>query len=96
MIETYGTPEENPAFWASISSNTYVGDLSGPLQLHHATTDTTVPVEYSETLYEQVLEAGRPAELYLYEGDNHNLFANFWTAMGRSIEFFDTYVKGGG
>lgn len=96
MIETYGMPEENPAFWASISSNSYVGDLSGPLQLHHATTDASVPVEYSEILYEQVLEAGRPVELYLYEGDNHNIFANFWTAMGRSNEFFDAYVKGSG
>jgi dipeptidyl aminopeptidase/acylaminoacyl peptidase len=96
MIDTYGTPEENPAFWASISSNTYVADLSGPLQLHHATTDASVPVEFSEILYEEVQEAGRPVELYLYEGDNHNIFANFWTAMGRSIEFFDVYVKGAG
>ena len=94
MIDTYGTPEENPAFWASISSNSYVADLSGPLQLHHATTDASVPVEFSEILYEQVQEAGRPVELYLYEGDNHNIFANFWTAMGRSIEFFDVHVKG--
>jgi len=96
MIDTYGTPEENPAFWASISSNSYVADLSGPLQLHHATTDASVPVEFSEILYEQVQEAGRPVELYLYEGDNHNIFANFWTAMGRSIEFFDVHVKGAG
>ena len=96
MIDTYGTPEDNPAFWASISSNTYVADLSGPLQLHHATTDASVPVEFSEMLYEQVQEAGRPVELYLYEGDNHNIFANFWTAMGRSVEFFDVYVKGAG
>lgn len=94
MIDTYGTPEENPAFWASISSNTYVADLSGPIQLHHATTDASVPAEFSEILYEQILEAGRTAELYLYEGDNHNIFANFWTAMGRSIEFFDVHVKG--
>jgi fermentation-respiration switch protein FrsA (DUF1100 family) len=96
MIDTYGTPEDNPAFWASISSNTYVADLSGPLQLHHATTDASVPVEFSEILYEEVQEAGRPVELYLYEGDNHNIFANFWTAMGRSIEFFDVHVKGAG
>ena len=39
----------------------------------------------------------RPAktgELYLYDGDNHNLAVSFWTAMNRSIEFFDRYVKG--
>lgn len=93
LYETYGTEEENPAFWASISSNSYVADLSGPLQLHHSTTDSSVPVVFSEILYEQVQAAGRPVELYLYEGDNHNIFANFWTAMNRSIEFFDAHVK---
>lgn len=96
LIETYGSIEENPAFWASISANSYVADLSGPLQLHHATTDASVPAEFSEILYEQVQAAGVPVELYLYEGDNHNIFANFWTAMRRSIAFFDTYVKGNG
>ena len=94
LLETYGTVEENPAFWQSISANSYVADLSGPLQLHHATTDASVPVEYSESLYEQVQAAGQPVELYLYEGDNHNIFANFWTAMQRSIDFFDLHVKG--
>ncbi len=96
LIETYGTIEENPAFWAAISSNSYVADLSGPLQLHHSTTDSSVPVEFSEILYEQVQAAGLPVELYLYEGDNHNIFANFWTAMNRSIDFFDRHVKGVG
>jgi fermentation-respiration switch protein FrsA (DUF1100 family) len=94
LYETYGTVEENPTFWASISANSYVTDLSGPLQLHHATTDSSVPFAFSETLYEQVQAAGVPVELYLYEGDNHNIFANFWTAMQRSIDFFDLHVKG--
>lgn len=94
LYDLYGTPEENPDFWASISPNTYVADLSGPLQLHHSTTDASVPVEFSETLYAQVQAADRPVELYLYEGDNHNIYANFWTAMQRSIDFFDRYVKG--
>ncbi len=93
IFDLYDTPEDNPEFWASISPNTYVADLSGPLQLHHSITDASVPVEYSEILYEQILAAGRPAELFLYEGDNHNIFANFTTAINRSIAFFDTHVK---
>jgi dipeptidyl aminopeptidase/acylaminoacyl peptidase len=93
LFAIYGSVEENPAFWASISANSYLEDLSGPLQLHHAATDATVPVEFSEILYDQVQAAGLPAELYLYEGDNHNIFANFWTAMQRSIDFFDSQLK---
>jgi hypothetical protein len=37
---------------------------------------------------------GEPVELFVYEGDNHNLSASFATAMARSVRFFDTYVKG--
>lgn len=92
----YGTPEQNPAFWASISPDAYLEDLSGPLQLHHGTADESVPAEFSQTLYAQVLAAGRYAELYLYEGDNHNLSNSFSLVMRRTIQFFDTYVKGAG
>jgi dipeptidyl aminopeptidase/acylaminoacyl peptidase len=94
LWETYGSPEDNPEFWASISPNTYLSDLSGPIQLHHGTADSSVPVEYSETLQTQMETLGLPVELYIYEGDNHNLSVNFSTAMQRSIQFFDTYVKG--
>ncbi|GIV78432.1 MAG: hypothetical protein KatS3mg050_2826 [Litorilinea sp.] len=94
LVAQYGTPAENPDFWASISANTYVAELSGPVQLHHGTADTSVPIAFSETLYNQILAAGGVVEFYSYPGDNHNLSVNFNTAMARSIAFFDTYVKG--
>ena len=94
MLETYGTPEENPSFYAAISPNTFLNDLSGPIQLHHGTADTSVPVEYSEILQTQIHAVGKPVELFVYEGDNHNLSVNFATAMARSIKFFDIHVKG--
>jgi len=94
LISEYGSPEDNPEFWASLSANSFLEDLSGPIQLHHGTDDGSVPVEFSATLYDQLLEAGQAAELYTYEGDNHNLSISFGTAMQRSIAFFDTHVKG--
>lgn len=92
-LETYGTPDENPAFWNSISANTYLADLSGPVQLHHGTADTDVPVEFSQNLYQQVLDAGEVAELYIYEGDDHNISGYFSAAMNQTIAFFDRYLK---
>jgi dipeptidyl aminopeptidase/acylaminoacyl peptidase len=96
LVEKYGLPEENPDFWNSISPNSYLADLSGPIQLHHGTADTSVPVEFSETLNEQIGAAGKLVELYTYENDNHNIANEFSTAMQRSIQFFDQYVKGTG
>jgi dipeptidyl aminopeptidase/acylaminoacyl peptidase len=94
LFATYGSPDENPAFWDSISANAYLEEISGPLQLHHATTDEVVPVAVAELLQGQMEAAGKQSELYLYHGDNHNIAVNFYTAMGRSLELFDTYVKG--
>ncbi len=92
-IETYGTPEENPEFWAAVSSNTYVADLSGPLQLHHGTNDEDVPLAFSIRLAEEVRAVGGIADLYTYDGDNHNISKYFTTAMDRTIAFFDQYLK---
>ncbi len=94
FVQVYGTPEQNPEFWASISPITYVGDISGPLQLHHGTNDADVPIEFSESLNQAMQAAGKTVELYTYPGDNHNLLNNWGTVMRRTIQFFDKYVKG--
>jgi fermentation-respiration switch protein FrsA (DUF1100 family) len=93
FVDIYGSPEENPEFWNSISANSYLSDISGPIQLHHGTADEDVPLEFSETLFYQMLDAKQYVELYKYEGDNHNISNNFSTAMQRTIEFFDRYLK---
>jgi len=94
FLDTYGTPEQNPTFWASISPSEYAADLSGPVQLHHATADVEVPIEFSRDLEKRIKAAGGTVEYYEYQGDNHNISGNFNTAMQRSIAFFDKYVKG--
>ncbi|MBE9475057.1 MAG: alpha/beta fold hydrolase, partial [Chloroflexi bacterium] len=90
----YGTPQENPGFWDTISSNSYLEDLSGPVQLHHGTADESVPLEFSEILYQEIQEAGKTVELYTYPGDNHNISNSFGQAMTRTIEFYERYLKG--
>jgi dipeptidyl aminopeptidase/acylaminoacyl peptidase len=93
LVQSYGSPDENPEFWDSISANAYLSELSGPIQLHHGTADTDVPVEFSEYLFYQMLNAGQYVELYKHEGDNHNISNFFSTAMRQTIEFFDRFVK---
>jgi dienelactone hydrolase len=94
MLAQYGTPDQNPAFWNSLSPNSYLADLSGPLQLHHGAADTTVPPVYSDQLLAEVKAVDKPVELYTYPGDNHNISNQFNTAMARSVAFMDKYVKG--
>ena len=90
----YGAPDENPSFWAAISPNSYVNEISGPVQLHHGTADSDVPVVLSDILFADLEAAGVTTEYYLYEGDNHNISNNLGLALGRSVAFFDHHVKG--
>ena len=91
-VELYGSPEQNPEFWNSISANAYLSDISGPLQLHHGTADEDVPYEFSVNLYNQMLALDLPVEYYQYEGDNHNLSNFFTLAMTRTLEFYERYL----
>lgn len=91
--EMFGAPEENPDFWNGISANAYLQDVSGPIQLHHGTADTDVPLAFSQTLHDQLLQVGKTVEFYTYPGDNHNLSNHFSLAMARTIAFFNRYLK---
>lgn len=93
LSSEFGDPAKNPDFWNSLSANSYLEEISGPIQLHHGTGDTSVPVEFSRKLDEQLKAAGKTSELFVYEGDDHNLSQSFGTAMNRSVEFFDRYLK---
>jgi len=95
LIGQYGTPEDNPQFWNAISPNSYLADVSGPVQLHHGTEDHSVPLTFSEGLNAQLRDAGKAVEFYTYAGDDHNLSNGFGLAMQRSVGFFDRHVKGG-
>lgn len=93
LTALYGSPEKNPGFWNSISANSFLKDISGPIELHHGTADTSVPILFSEKLENQLKQAGKTVEFYKYEGDDHNITANFNMAIRRSVEFFDKYLK---
>lgn len=95
LQDTYGTPVQNPKFWNSISANSYLSDISGPLQLDHGGADESVPVEFSRSLRDQLNALGKVVEYYEYPGNDHNISTSFSLAMQRSIEFFNKYLKGG-
>jgi dipeptidyl aminopeptidase/acylaminoacyl peptidase len=92
-IQQYGTPEQNPDFWNSLSANSFLADLSGPVQLHHGTADEEVPLAFSEKLAEEICAAGGTVDFYTYKDNNHNIEQSFSTAIYRSVLFFDAYLK---
>lgn len=93
LVEQYGEPNDADPFWITLSANNYLSEVSGPIQIHHGTADSSVPVSFSQTLEQQLIDAGKTVEYYEYAGDDHNITSNFNVAIQRSVEFFDKYVK---
>jgi dipeptidyl aminopeptidase/acylaminoacyl peptidase len=92
-LATYGTPDQNKAFWDSISPMAYLADITAPIQIHHGTGDVEVPLPFSQTLASNLRAAGKPVELYTYAGADHNISQGFSQAMARSVAFFDRILK---
>ena len=89
----FGTPEQNPHFWDSISPMAYLSDITAPIQLHHGTADVEVPLQFSQSLANDLHAANKPVELYTYPGSDHNIAQGFALAMSRSVAFFDRYLR---
>ncbi len=94
IVEQYGLPQDNPQFWAALSANSYLHELSGPVQIHHGTGDTVVPYAFSVTLDDEIRLAGGHTELVLYDRDDHNIARNRDIALVTSVVFFDQHVRG--
>ncbi|MCL5432731.1 MAG: alpha/beta fold hydrolase [Patescibacteria group bacterium] len=93
LIAKYGDFDKNPEFWQSITPISYVKDISGPVQIHHGTQDEEVPLLFSERLNDALKNVKKEVEFYSYPGDDHNISNNLYTALQRSLEFFDKYLK---
>lgn len=93
LVQQFGDPSANSEFWNSLSATSYLGDISGPIQLHHGTADSSVDVILSEKLDERLKAANKEVETFIYNGDDHNLSRNLNVALNRSVEFFDKHLK---
>jgi dipeptidyl aminopeptidase/acylaminoacyl peptidase len=89
----YGTPQTNPAFWNSVDPNSYLKDITAPLQIDVGLADTEVPPDFSTGLYTRMKVVGKVVQYYEYPGSNHDINQSFTLAMQRTISFFNSYLK---
>lgn len=91
----FGHPDEQADLYRRMSARAYLADVAGPVQIHHGTADASVPYQHAVGLARLLAEAGKPHEFYTYPGAPHNWFGPTWDlAAGRTLAFFDRYVKG--
>src|SRR6266540_2631280 len=72
--------------------------INVPVQIHYGTEDgkflSGTPPEWSVKLTQGLRDSGKDVELLQYEGQGHSFIGQPWLEfMGRTLRFFDKYVK---
>lgn len=93
LRDQLGEPSLQSELWKQIAPVTYLSDLKGAVQIHHAVNDDVVSIEYSRNL-EQIAEK-QNADITLIEhaSGGHNITGPaFVDAMQETVEFFDKHL----
>jgi uncharacterized protein len=98
LISSYFNSITDPDMLEAVSPLYHFGFVNAPVQINYGTEDGKVsagtPPEWSKKMYEGFIEAGKNAQLFGYEGEEHSFHDDQWFAfMERSAQFFDKYVK---
>lgn len=94
LFEKHGSPSAQSNFWQEVAPTTYLEDLKGAVEIHHAINDNVVNIGYSRDLISLLDKTSVPHELFEYQSGGHNISGtSFNEAMQRTVEFFKKYLK---
>ncbi|HJS19518.1 MAG TPA: alpha/beta fold hydrolase [Anaerolineales bacterium] len=98
LIHAYEEAAVDPSMLEQIASIHHLDTVIAPVQIHIGTADGdtlgSTPPEWSYKLHQSLLAAGKPSELYTYEGERHSFIGDQWLLfMTRAVYFFDKNVK---
>lgn len=94
VIARLGTPEAQPARWATTSPRTYFGRVTEPLLIHHGTADEECPIAWSRETVAALEARGKSVQLDVYPGGRHTLASPQWDdSIRRTAAFLATYLR---
>jgi dipeptidyl aminopeptidase/acylaminoacyl peptidase len=89
IFNLYGDFDQNSEFWKQVAPTNYLAGIHTPIELHHATDDNVVNIEYSRNLNKVLEGTALPHELYEYPSGGHNISGTSFTqAMQRTVNFY--------
>ena len=87
VTERWGTVEENPEFWAGLSSRTYFDRIEASVMMHHGTLDESCPYPWAEATRDALRRADVDLSFQSYEGEYHTFFRDWELSMQRTVDF---------
>ncbi len=95
IFDKVGSPSAQSVFWSTMAPTSFLNDLRGAIEIHHAVDDETVNIGYSRDLVSLLDKTKVVHEYYEYPSGGHNIAGvSFDPAMSRTVEFFKKYLEG--
>ncbi len=87
IITKYGTPRQNPARWAAMSSRNYFSRITEPVLMIHGTTDESCDISWARETKDALVKAGKNVRLVEYKGAGHYMYGP-WSDSIRQVSAF--------
>ena len=92
ILDRWGEPGENPAFWRGVSPRSYVDRITEPVLMHHGTADESCPLPWAFATKRALEVADVRSRLLVYEGEPHAFVADWGLSIRRTARFFDRHL----
>lgn len=92
ILERWGEPEEDPAFWKGVSPRSYFDRITEPVLMHHGTADESCPLPWAFATHRALEAADVRSRLLVYEGEPHAFVADWGLSIRRTGRFFDRHL----
>ncbi len=87
IIAKHGTPKENPAAWAKMSSRNYFSRITEPVLMIHGTADESCDISWARATRDALAKAGKEVRLVEYKGAGHYMYGP-WSDSIRQVSAF--------
>ena len=77
--------------YPQVSTLENINLVSTPLNIHHGTSDDSVPYSWGNALASKLISANKKVNFYSYPQDNHDISNNWSNALNRDVQLFNTY-----
>ena len=92
VIAEYGSPEQEPAFWQTMSARTYFSRITEPILMFHGTRDESCDIAWARATDAALTRAGKDATLIEYKGAGHYMYGPWYDSIKRVDRFLTKHL----
>jgi dipeptidyl aminopeptidase/acylaminoacyl peptidase len=93
IIAEYGSPENEPDFWRTMSARTYFSRITEPILMFHGTNDESCAISWARATDDALTRAGKDATLVEYPGAGHYFYGPWNDSIKRAEQFLTKHLS---